>query len=1238
VSSLFVMRIIKYFVLLLIINLFIHACASYKAQYADTAKETALPKHPSNIVHSFYLIGDAGNSRAPEKSPALSYLKSEISKAQKESTLIFLGDNVYEKGIPDKNSKTYKLATARLKVQTDLGNKFPGRTIMIPGNHDWYSGLSGLRRQEKLVDKALGKNSFLPEKGCPLEHIEISKDIELIIIDTHWFVTNWNDHPGINDKCEIKTREKFFEELEGLIKKARGKTTLIAMHHPMFTNGPHGGYYSFKSHITPVPILGSALNILRKTSGITNTDQQNDKYNQLKNRIVTLSQENNKVIFVSGHEHSLQYLVEDNIPQIVSGAGSKTSPTKNVNGGKFSYGTQGFARLDIYKDGASSVHFYAADTQEEVYKTAVYPADSIAYKITFKKSSSTQKKASIYTEKEVTKSKAYRFLWGKRYRKYFGTEINARIVYLDTLLGGLTPVRKGGGHQSKSLRLEDKQGREYVMRALRKNAVQYIQAVAFKDKYVRGQFDETYTEGLLLDIFTGSHPYAPFTIGTLSDAVGIYHANPVLYYIPKQTALGQFNRDFGDELYMIEERTASGHGDKKHFGFSNKIISTDDLRKKLNKSENHVLDEEMYIRARLFDMLIGDWDRHQDQWRWAEFKKGDRTLYRPVPRDRDQAFSIFGDGKLLGFITQSMPALRGMRSYKDDIDDPRWFNSAAYPLDMALIREATKEVWDEQVSLITSQITDSIIDKAFLQFPKEVRDHTILKIKKKLQGRRKNLQKIADKYFNHLNKFQIIRGTNKDDWFDIERLPEGKTKVTVYRIKGGLKAMIIHERVYDEALTKEIWIYGLDDDDVFVVKGSKKKPIAIKIIGGLDNDIYEINEKAGVKVYDHQTRKNTFKTNNINKKLTDDYDTNTYNYKKLKNSQNMLNPAFGYNPDDGLKIGLKDVYTSNSFERNPFTHQQILSGYYYFATNGFEMNYSGEFAHLFKTWNFGIDARYTSPNYAINFFGFGNNSINPNANESKEKDFNRVKIGQFNLGSFIQWRGALGAKIKLGANYQRYHVERTLGRFLETQYLSDNTIFKQQHFINTEGSYTYKHSDNPTFSTLGMGFEAHLGYTTSLTQNRDFAYAITSLSVNHKLIPSGQLVLASKVKGHFTFGEEFEFYQGASIGGSNGLRGYRNERFTGKNSFYHSSDLRLNLASIKTGLVPFNVGVFGGFDYGKVWGDNSFLIQPSLQNAQLHTSVGGGLFFNTVDILSSTISGFHSDDGWRMSFSLGFEF
>lgn len=1199
-------------------------CATYQPQYNQ---QPIGIQNQKEVSHTFYLIGDAGNSADRNGTPALAALKNELSSASKNGTLLFLGDNIYPKGL-EKN----QLSKDRLDVQIDLGKAYAGRTIFIPGNHDWYSGMDALKDQEKRVEKALGKNSFLPENGCPIKKVNISDDIVLIIVDSHWYVTNWDNHPKINDDCEIKTRTKFFDEFKSLLKKAQGKTAIVAMHHPLFTMGSHGGNYSFGSHLKPLPILGSIKNILRKTSGISNADLQNKKYNELKKRIVNLAQQNEKTIFVSGHEHSLQYIVEDNIPQIVSGSGSKENPTRLTKSGLYTEGKQGYAKLIIYEDGSSHVQFFTVDKKEPSFETTVInpnkPIQLIAYPNQFPSS----KTASIYTQEEVNKGGSYKFFWGDRYRKYYGTEVKAPTVSLDTLFGGLEPVRKGGGNQSKSLRLKDKDGREFVMRALRKNAVQYLQAVAFKDQYIEGQFNDTYTQGLLQDVFTGAHPYAPFVIGTLADAIGVYHTNPVLYYVPKQNALGKYNADFGDELYMIEERASDGHGNQQSFGHSNELISTDDMLKEIHKDEDKVVDEKAYIRARLFDMLIGDWDRHEDQWRWAKFKEGKKTIYRPVPRDRDQAFSIMADGFLLGFATRVMTTLSLMQSYDEDLRDVPGFNLEPYPLDMALINEAVKSDWDAEVKLIVNNITDEVINNAFAQFPTEVNDETIQEIKRKLKGRRANLQKISDTYFKHMNKFQVVKGTDKDDWFDVERMPNGQTKVTAYRIKKGKKSDVIHQKVYDRKHTREIWIYGLDDDDQFVVKGNGNNYIKVRIVGGQNKDTYDIQNGARVIVYDHKSKKSKFITNKGKKRLTNDYETNVYDHKKLKLNARQFLPSIGSNPDDGLKIGASHTYMSYGFERNPFTYKHSISGAVYLATSGFELNYSGELANVVGKANLGIDASFTSPNFATNFFGFGNQSINPQPdNDAIDRDFNRVKMRQLRFGTSLLWKGDLGSLVRLAATYEAIEVERTTGRFIETAFGVNNPVFNNQNFIGGEFSYHFANTDNAAFPTLGMKTDLILGYKSNIDESRGFGYFKPSIAFDYKLTDNGRIVFATKLGGQINFGDDFEFYQGARLGARNGLRGYRFDRFIGKSSFYQSSDIRINVKKFKTGLLPLTIGLYGGFDYGKVWAGN-------LPTGDWNTSVGGGFIFDAADLMSASIAAFNSDDGMRIAFAIGFGF
>ncbi len=185
--------------------------------------------------------------------------------------------------------------------------------------------------------------------------------------------------------------------------------------------------------------------------------------------------------------------------------------------------------------------------------------------------------------------------------------------------------------------------------------------------------------------------------------------------------------------------------------------------------------------------------------------------------------------------------------------------------------------------------------------------------------------------------------------------------------------------------------------------------------------------------------------------------------------------------------------------------------------------------------------------------------------------------------------------------------------------------------MGIEAVYNFDNQDNKAFPTLGMHTGLQVGYKANLDKSNGFGYIIPTLGFDYKLVSSGQLVFATNLKGHINIGDDFEFYQAASLGASDGLRGYRNQRFTGKNAFYQSTDLRLNLRKIRTGLLPVNIGIYGGVDYGRVWleDDNS---------KKWHNSFGGGIFANAADLMTFQISYFTADDGARIAFGLGFGF
>ncbi len=1204
------------------------SCATYKPNYAK--KNFVNPKLPETTpTHSFFLIGDAGNVKMNEELTPLNFFQEELNKASENSTALFLGDNVYPTGIYPKKHKNYQLSKYRLKVQTDAAQNYKGRPIFIPGNHDWYNGIDGLKRQEKLVEKALGKNTFLPEGGCGLEDVKINDKLTLIIIDSEWFIMNWNGAPKMNDNCTIKTRERFIEELSSLFKKNRDKNVVVAMHHPLYSNGPHGGSFSVKDHMSPVPVLGTLKNMIRAHSGIQ-TDNFNKKYSELILQIETIAEDfNDRIVFVSGHEHNLQYITQNGFKQIVSGAGSKQSAALIGYGAQFTYGNHGYSKLNFYENGTAFVEFYAAndkDGHKLLFRKKIMNPFSEKKEFSFTEYREHKKEitTSIYPKEATKVSGFHKFMWGSLNREKYGKEITVPILELDTIFGGLTPIRKGGGNQTNSLRLENPEGKQYVLRSMYKDG----------SRIMGGILKGTFLVDVVQDIFTMSHPYAAFVIPDMAEAVNIYHTNPKLYYMPKQPKLGDYNTLFGDGLYLLEERPAGNREDVSSFGNSKKIISTYDVLAKIRKNEKHFIDQRWAIRSRLFDMVIGDWDRHEDQWRWASFKTEEgKTYYRPIPRDRDQPFSKF-DGIMIPVIKQFVPLVRNMQSLDRDIKNINWYNNYARFFDAEFLNELNHEEWIQEASYIQQHLTDDIIEKSIKKLPKNIYDIDGEEIISKIKARRDQLKKFATAYYKKQSRIVQIIGSDKKDRFEIERLNNEETKVTVFRKKkgGDIKT---YQRTFRIKETKEIHLYGLNEDDEFSITGNVDKGILLRLIGGQNHDIYEDSSSVSgwskkTKIYDFINAKNTVKESSETQDLrSDNYYRNTYNHRDINNNTAIVYPNLGSNPDDGFFFGASVTYTQQGFKKRPFSSSHIFAANFYSSTSGFDVEYTGRFTEFIGDWHLELNAKATSANYAFNFFGWGNESP---FDQNLNLDFYRVKKEEFSFSPalFKQLRG--GSSVTFKGIVEGIKIGDSPTRNITNFNNNPTNIFQRNYFVGGEFNFTHLRVDNTSFPTKGMHFNFTTGakVNTNIT-NRYFGYLKTSLAIYQNLVSNRSLVFASQIGTDINFKNRFEIYHAVALGGRTTLRSFNNNRFTGTESFYHTNDLRLKLGDL-TSFVPLKYGLTAGFDYGKVW-------SPSARESNLwHNSYGGSLWINGMDLFTTNIALFNGREGSRFTFSIGFNF
>ncbi|APY00951.1 metallophosphatase [Lacinutrix venerupis] len=1161
------------------------------------------------ISKSIYMTSNLGSDK---NTNAQKILEAIVNASQKDNNAAFiaLGNSTRKNGFP-KNETLRKAEEDFLKTEVlkPLSN-FNGQVIFIPGKNEWNKG--GHKNIDDL-ESYLQDNSeakFWPNDGCPIERETLSDEVELVMVDTQWYLEDWDKYPYINNKCEIKTREQFFLEFKDELKDEQNKTIVVALHHPVLTATRQG--------------------LINRMGGLSKQAYYHNDMQYLVGTLETLASQFNDVIFVSGADKNLQFLMDDDIPQIISGAAGKTTKTNaEVDKGYFGTNQPGFAKLNVFKDGSSEVEIYTLEGEQtkKVYSKQIKLKKGTLEDFSYHKNSdfgSTQK-ASIYTKEEVNKSGFYKWFFGEHYRDIYGREIEAPVLFVDSLPHNVKAITEGGGNQSRSLRLIDDNENEYTVRELRKSGVRFIQS-KIKNHYVLDYMEDTVAEEIVQDYYTTAQPYAQFAINELLDAIDIAHANPKIVYLPKQERLGRFNENYGDKLYMFEEHVGDENKEFKTFGNADDIISTKDMLLELQNDKDAKIDEDSYLRARLFDMLIGDWDRHEDQWRWALHEQNNgELLYKPIPRDRDQAFSKY-DGVFPFILKAVSPLARNMQTYAPEVQNVKTFNNAVYYLDKNFINTSSWQDWEKQAKNIQNNLTDEVIDNAFANLLKDTKDESIDNIKSILKQRRENMVSIAKDYYNYFKEHEIIVATNKDNTINVLRLPNGETKVTVLQ-----KNKTIFENTYTKEETKEIWLYALDGNDNITVSGEGNNYIKLKVFGGEENDIYNIENKRAVKVYDYKSKKNTFNTP-VSKKLSDSYNINNYNPQKRKYSNNVLLPTIGFDPDAGFNAGLTNTYTTYSLLRNPFTTQHTFNASYYSATQGFEFSYNGEFAHIFHNWNLGLDARVTSENFATNFFGIGNET--QYNEDAVDMDFNRTKIKQWHFQPSLIYKTSGNVSAHLAARIESHEVANINNGFAQTYFNANDDVFENQIYAGAEVGVEFNNKKGLlSLPKRGIALGILAGYKQTLDSEFDnkFTYVKPTVSFIYPLHESGLATLATKAQANFIFGDNYEFYHAATLGGNTSLRGYRNERFLGKTSFFQTTDLRLCLIEQETGFIPLRIGVTGGYDLGRVWIENE-------NSNKWHSSYGGSIFINGFQAFTANIGYYTSTEDSRIIFTAGFRF
>jgi Omp85 superfamily domain len=635
----------------------------------------------------------------------------------------------------------------------------------------------------------------------------------------------------------------------------------------------------------------------------------------------------------------------------------------------------------------------------------------------------------------------------------------------------------------------------------------------------------------------------------------------------------------------------------------------------------------------LFDILINDWDRHDDQWRWASFKEDGKTIFRPIPRDRDQVYFL-SEGILMWFASRSFLMPKFQR-FENKIENVKGLGFNARFFDRFFAVEAGLDLWMAEAKYLQDHISDSIIHCAVLKMPPEVYAVSGPKIEEKLKSRLKDLPEYAHEYYRFLAKTTDVTGTDKRDLFSVERLEDGSLDVSVFELsdkKGKVKDRYFH-RVFYPGQSKEVRLYGLDGKDKFEVRGKAKKGIKLRMIGGKGKDVFMDSSfvngfsKKNI-IYDRSDKENKFQVGRESRLvLSPNQDINLYDRRQFKWNKIMPLVFMGYNIDDGFYLG-GGLKIKNYNFRDSSMHK--ITGSLAFLTGAVSMHYDALLSALPGKYNLLLNAEIDYPRNVDNYFGAGNNS----KRILEAEKYYRLRYKNVVLNPMLNRKFYGKLELSFGAFYQFIHITDTGGRYVNTLYkegVLNKKDFDPQQYLGANIIARLDTRDDDILPTKGFDWKSSAVAYHNISSKADNFIKLSS-DFRLFLSPSSHsaFVLALRAGGAFNLGE-YKFYHANFLGGKSNLRGFQSHRFAGDASLYQNTELRVKLTNIKSYLFKGQCGVFLFNDVGRVWLKDE-------NSERWHQGYGMGLWLYPFDfaIVSMSYNLSKEDDLFVISFNFLF--
>ncbi|WP_237488215.1 BamA/TamA family outer membrane protein [Hufsiella ginkgonis] len=828
-------------------------------------------------------------------------------------------------------------------------------------------------------------------------------------------------------------------------------------------------------------------------------------------------------------------------------------------------------------------------------------------------------------------SGSHRFFLGENYRELWATPVPLRVVSLATEKGGMKILQVNGGHQTKSLRLEDPSGKQWVLRTIQK----------YPEKGLPANLRPTVAKDILQDQVSAVHPFSSLTVPPLAAALGIPHSDPEIVYLRGDASLGQYRKEFADQVFLLEVREPVASG---------KTENTPKVQRELQEDNDNRADQRLVLRARLLDFLLGDWDRHEDQWRWEETGDKSDKLYKPVPRDRDQVY--YKTSGIIPWIVSHQWLKSKFQGYSGAIRDVKGWNLQAQSFDRYFLNQLDEQDWKEEIAVVQHTVTDELITSSLKRMPAKIYQLSGKEIAEKMISRRNLLSAQAIDYYRFLAQTVEVPLTDKRDDFKITEATGGELDLVVRKIKAdGTSGKITYRRRFVPEITKEIRVYGMGGEDVFLVTGKGKSPIRIRMIGGEGADSFSVDPawagKGKLYVYDRRDEANKLPDRRL-ARIRTATDTVVNSYHKTGFKYDRTGPIFlaNYNNDIGLLLIGGFMREKQGFRKEPYASRQQFIANYSLGRESFLLNYEGRWTGAFGKNDLGLNILSRGPGNLSNFYGTGNNSVFVDTDDDDipgHDDDDDVHDGQdfyrnrydYVTGDISLHRQVDKYRFSAGLAGQFYHSDpsNNRGRFLET-YAAQHPgekVYGSQYYAGITSQVERDTRDKHVLPNAGTYWSTTVSAFKGINAGTGtYAQVLSEFSFYFSPLGDSALVIANRT-GAGTIVGQAAYFQQMKLGGAQNFRGFHTNRFTGKSIFYDNLEMRLKVLDFNSYLLPGTLGLIGFTDIGRVW-------LPGESSGTWHESYGGGIYLAPAQlILLQGVVGF-SKEGALPYVSVGFRF